>query len=244
MSRRRGFFKKNILLWFVLTPVVVVATVFFYVVCVRSTVLRPTVFNVVRGDSVTGVANRLVQNNLIYSKDAFVASVRFHGGKIQSGQYDIPRGASLWRITKMLVSGDVATTTVVVPEGLTVKQIKNLLLQHSGLTGGVECDSDKSRPVCNLQDGQIFPDTYRVARGASRLSVLELMRKKMIDVRTHLSKANGNLPKPLKNWDQVLTLASIVQKETPVAREMPIVASVYLNRLNKGMRLQADPTVV
>jgi UPF0755 protein len=231
-------------LWFVLTPVVVVATVFFYVVCVRSTVLRPTVFNVVRGDSVTGVANRLVQNNLIYSKDAFVASVRFHGGKIQSGQYDIPRGASLWRITKMLVSGDVATTTVVVPEGLTVKQIKNLLLQHSGLTGEVECDSDKSRPVCNLQDGQIFPDTYRVARGASRLSVLELMRKKMLDVRTHLSKANSNLPKPLKNWDQVLTLASIVQKETPVAREMPIVASVYLNRLNKGMRLQADPTVV
>lgn len=244
MSKRRKFFKKNILLWFVLTPVVVVAAVFFYVVCVRSTVLRPTVFNVVRGDSVTGVANRLVQNNLIYSKDAFVASVRFHGGKIQSGQYDIPRGASLWRITKMLVSGDVATTTVVVPEGLTVKQIKNLLLQHSGLTGEVECDSDKSRPVCNLQDGQIFPDTYRVARGASRLSVLELMRKKMIDVRTHLSKANSNLPKPLKNWDQVLTLASIVQKETPVAREMPIVASVYLNRLNKGMRLQADPTVV
>ncbi len=244
MSKRRKFFKKNILLWFVLTPVVVVAAVFFYVVCVRSTVLRPTVFNVVRGDSVTGVANRLVQNNLIYSKDAFVASVRFHGGKIQSGQYDIPRGASLWRITKMLVSGDVATTTVVVPEGLTVKQIKNLLLQHSGLTGEVECDSDKSRPVCNLQDGQIFPDTYRVARGASRLSVLELMRKKMLDVRTHLSKANSNLPKPLKNWDQVLTLASIVQKETPVAREMPIVASVYLNRLNKGMRLQADPTVV
>ena len=96
--------------------------------CFQSTVLRPVVFDVVPGDSVTGVANRLVQNNLIYSKDAFVASVRFHGGKIQSGQYDIPRGASLWRITKMLVSGDVATTDIVVPEGLTVKQIKNLLL--------------------------------------------------------------------------------------------------------------------
>ena len=52
------------------------------------------------------------------------------------------------------------------------------------------------------------------------------------------------LPKPLKNWNDVITLASIVQKETPQAREMPIVASVYLNRLNQGMRLQADPTVV
>ena len=65
------------------------------------------------------------------------------------------------------------------PEGLTVKQIKNLLLQHSGLMGAVECTDNKSRPVCNLQDGQIFPDTYRVARGTKRLAVLELMRKKM-----------------------------------------------------------------
>ena len=52
------------------------------------------------------------------------------------------------------------------------------------------------------------------------------------------------LPKPLKDWKDVIVLASIVQKETPQIREMPIVASVYLNRLNQGMRLQADPTVV
>ena len=244
MSRRRGFFKKNILLWFVMVPAIVFVAGFIYVFCIKSTVESPVIFNVVRGDSVTGVANRLVKNNLIDSKDLFIASVRFHGGKVQSGQYDIPRGTSLWGITKMLVSGDVATTNIVIPEGLTVKQIKNLLLQHSGLTGGVECTDNIARPVCDLKDGQIFPDTYRVARGTDRLAVLELMRKKMIDVRAHLIKANRNLPKPLKNWDEILTLASIVQKETPVAREMPIVASVYLNRLNKGMRLQADPTVV
>ena len=240
----KKYLKRNFFLGALVVPVAVALIVFFYVFCFQSIVLRPVVFDVVPGDSVTGVANRLVQNNLIYSKDAFVASVRFHGGKIQSGQYDIPRGASLWRITKMLVSGDVATTDIVVPEGLTVKQIKNLLLQHSGLMGAVECTDNKSRPVCNLQDGQIFPDTYRVARGTKRLAVLELMRKKMLDVRAHLEKADRELPKPLKNWNQVLILASIVQKETPVAREMPIVASVYLNRLNKGMRLQADPTVV
>jgi UPF0755 protein len=57
-------------------------------------------------------------------------------------------------------------------------------------------------------------------------------------------KTNRRLPRPLKNWNEVITLASIVQKETPRAREMPIVASVYFNRLNRGMRLQADPTVV
>ena len=58
------------------------------------------------------------------------------------------------------------------------------------------------------------------------------------------NKTSRRLPKPLKSWNEVITLASIVQKETPLAREMPIVASVYLNLLNRGMRLLADPTVV
>ena len=244
MARYKKIFPKYIIAYLLFAPVVIVLVVFLYVFCVHSTVKAPSVFDVVRGDSVTGVANRLVQNNLIDSKDAFIALVRFNGGTIQSGQYDIPRSASLWRIARMMTTGNVATTTVVIPEGLTVKQIKQLLLQHSGLTGGVECSDNKSRPVCNLIDGQVFPDTYRVARGTNRLAVLELMRKKMIDVNNHIRGAYRILPRPLKTWDDVVTLASIVQKETPITREMPIVASVYLNRLNKGMRLQADPTVV
>lgn len=244
MSKCRKFLKRYIVSYILFAPIVVAAIVFFYVFCIHSIVKKSTVFEVVHGDSVTGVANRLVKNNLIDSKDLFVALVRFNGGTIQSGQYDIPESASLWRITRMLVTGNVATTTVVVPEGLTVKQIKRLLLQNSELQGSVECEDNKSRPVCDLKDGQIFPDTYRVARGTKRLALLELMRKKMIDVNNHMRVAYRVLPKPLKNWDEVITLASVVQKETPIIREMPIVASVYLNRLNKGMRLQADPTVV
>ncbi len=235
---------KNILIGILLLPFIVATVVCFYIFCIHSTVKTATVFDVVRGDSVTGVANRLAKNSLIDSKDAFVVLIRFNGGTIQSGQYDIPQSASLWRIARMMTTGKVATTTIVIPEGLTVKQIKQLLLQHSGLNGAVECVDNKSRPVCNLKDGQIFPDTYRVARGTNRLAVLELMRKKMIDVNNHIRGAYRVLPRPLKTWDDVVTLASIVQKETPIAREMPIVASVYLNRLNKGMRLQADPTVV
>ncbi|MBP3544813.1 MAG: endolytic transglycosylase MltG [Alphaproteobacteria bacterium] len=244
MSKYRKFFPRYIFAYILFAPVVIALVVFLYVFCIHSTVSVPTVFDVVRGDSVTGVANRLVKNNLIYSKDSFIALVRFHGGKIQSGQYDIPKSASLWRIVRMMTNGNVATTNIVIPEGLTVKQIKQMLLQHSELTGAVECDKDKNRPVCNLKDGQLFPDTYRVARGTPRLAVLELMRKKMLDVNKHIKSAYRVLPKPLKNWDEVLVLASIVQKETPIVREMPIVSSVYLNRLNKGMRLQADPTVV
>ena len=145
MLKYRKKFLKNILIGILLLPFIVATVVCFYIFCIHSTVKTATVFDVVRGDSVTGVANRLVKNNLIDSKDSFIALVRFHGGKIQSGQYDIPKSASLWRITRMLVSGDVATTTVVIPEGLTVKQIKNILLQHSGLQGAVDCTDNKSR---------------------------------------------------------------------------------------------------
>jgi UPF0755 protein len=111
------------------------------------------------------------------------------------------------------------------------------------LTGDVDCVAEDNASVCSLKDGQLFPDTYTVARGTSRLAVLELARKKMQSVADKWIKTNL-WPKPLKNWNEVITLASIVQKETPLVREMPVVASVYLNRLNKKMRLQADPTVV
>ena len=225
-------------------PLIIVVCALVFLFGVHSTVRAPAVFNVASGDSVSGVANRLHKSGLIDSVEIFKASVRLHGGKIQMGQYDIPVGASTWRIVKMLATGDVAATTIVIPEGLTVRQIKQLLQNSSELSGDVECQAGNNAPVCDLKDGQLFPDTYRVARGTKRLAVLELMRKKMVDVRAHFAKAYRAFPKPLTNWDQVITLASIVQKETPQIREMPIVASVYLNRLNKKMRLQADPTVV
>ena len=244
MVRRKRFFPKRIVLQMFVVPVILVLVALVYMFCIHSTVQQTVVFNVVPGDTVSGVAGRLEKNKLIDSQQVFKMAVRLNGGKIQSGQYDIPKYASSWRIADMFADGDVASVTIVIPEGLTIKQIKNLLLQSSALTGAVECQPGNKAPVCSLVDGQVFPDTYTVARGANRLALLDLARKKMQGIESAWKKTNLKLPKPLKNWNDVLTLASIVQKETPQVREMPIVASVYLNRLNKGMRLQADPTVV
>lgn len=242
MARYRRFFPRRIIIQMVVIPIVIVVCALVFMFGIHSTVSEPATFTISHGDSVSGVANRLMQKKLIDSVQVFKMSVRLQGGKIQMGQYDIPRYASSWRIADMFANGQVASTTVVIPEGLTIKQIKQLLLQASNLTGGVECQAGNNAPVCDLHDGDVFPDTYTVARGTNRLALLDLMRKKMITVQDNLS--GRKLPKPLKNWNEVITLASIVQKETPRAREMPIVASVYLNRLNKNMRLQADPTVV
>ena len=244
MIKVRNFFSKYVIAQIIAVPLIVLLCVLVYVFAIHSTIRVPVTFDVVAGDSVSGVANRLIKLKLIDSVKVFKTSVRLNGGKVQIGQYDIPVGASAWRIANMFANGDVASTVIVIPEGLTVKQIKKLLLASGDLTGDVECKDGNDAPVCHLKDGQIFPDTYRVARGTKRLAVLDLARKKMLDVRAHFAKAYRAFPKPLKNWDEVITLASIVQKETPRTREMSIVASVYLNRLNKKMRLQADPTVV
>ena len=242
--KAKKLFKSKKFINFVCGAVVVVVIAALYIFGVRSAVTRDATFVVARGDTVSGVATRLQSRDLIDSVALFKIAVRGNGGGIQSGQYDIPRGTSVWRIADMLAHGDVAATTIVVPEGLTVKQIKELLLADDDLTGDVECGAGTDLPVCNLHDGDLFPDTYRVARGTSRLALLDLMRKKMVELEHNWDRAGRIAPRPLKTWNDVITLASIVQKETPKKSEMPIVARVYLNRLRDGMRLQADPTVV
>lgn len=233
---------KNIKSWvkFFLAIGCVIVFVTFYIFNLWSPLRKPVTVVVRRGTSVTGITNYLVENKIIKSSNLFLFSVRLNGGKVMAGEYDIPRGAGVWTVADMITKGKVATTTITIPEGYTIKQIKNMLMASNSVSGPVDCNTDA--PVCKLKDGDIFPDTYRIARGTSRLALLDLARKKMQTVKQKLD--TGKYPEPLKNWHDVLVLASIVQKETPLEREMPIVAGVYLNRLNINMRLQADPTVV
>jgi len=223
--------------WFIVLFVLIICFMLF-----GRTTRKPVLVTVSNGATVTEIANTLKKNDLIDSAASFKLAVRAQGGKIRVGQYEIPRGASAWRIAKMLVNGDVATTKILIPEGLTIKQIKILLANDNSLSGNIDCMDGNLAAVCGVHDGDVFPDTYKVARGTPRLAVLDLARRKMEEVKSKM--ASRSFPKPLKNWNEVITLASIVQKETPKTAEMPIVASVYLNRLRQGMRLQADPTVV
>ncbi len=225
--------------------VAICLAVAFFALQIWSGVSRPVVFVIKPGENVSTVSARLSKQHLIISDSLFKLAVKFNGGKIQSGEYDIPRGTSAWRIASMFSHGRIATVKIVIPEGLTILQIKHQLKQDKNLSGDVDCDKSSAwGVVCDLADGDVFPDTYRVARGTNRLAVLDLAHKKMNAVKTKWMLARKNPPAPLRNWDEVLILASIVQKETPKTSEMRIVASVYLNRLRRGMRLQADPTVV
>ena len=215
-----------------------------YIMGIWSPVRADTSFVINNGDSVSVVASSLRKNHIVYSESLFKLTIRNMGGRVQRGDYDIPRGTSIWRLSRMFANGRVATTDIVIPEGLTIKQIKVLLSNAPRLSGNVECAAGNTAPVCDLHDGDVFPDTYRVAKGTPRLAVLDLARKKMEYIQAQWQRAGYITPRPLKTWNDVVTLASIVQRETPVESEMPIVASVYINRLRKNMRLQADPTIV
>jgi UPF0755 protein len=237
--RRRS--KKNLTRYLLLIAAAMFAIV-YYALCMRSSIRESVIFSINSGDTVTAVAKKLDKQKIVFSDMAFKMSIRLQGGRVQGGEYEIPGGASAWQIAKMFAHGQVATTTIVIPEGLTILQIKDLLRAAPQLTGETDCDDGRS--VCDLADGDVFPDTYYVARGTSRLAVLDLARKKMETIKNKWLKMRRNPPAPLRGWDDLITLASIVQRETPRTSEMPIVASVYLNRLRRGMRLQADPTVI
>lgn len=233
---------RKILARYLVLIAIAMFAIIYYALCVRSTIRESVMFSINSGDTVTAVAKRLDKQKIVFSDMAFKMSIRLQGGRVQSGEYEIPAGAAAWQIARMFARGNVATTKIVIPEGLTILQIRDLLRAAPELTGDAECDD--GRIVCDIADGDIFPDTYYVARGTSRLAVLDLARKKMETIKNKWIRTRRNPPAPLRGWDDVITLASIVQRETPRASEMPVVASVYLNRLRRGMRLQADPTVI
>ncbi len=237
--RRR---KKKIFTRYIFGIAGLLFAVIFYGLCVRSPIRESVNFNINSGDTVSSVARRLDKDKIVFSDMAFKFAIRMRGGRVQKGEYEIPAGASAWRIAGMFSRGKIATVKIVIPEGLTILQIKDLLRGYSALSGDVDCRD--WRAVCDVADGDVFPDTYFVARGTSRLAVLDLARKKMDEVKNKWLRTRRNPPAPLTGWNDVVTLASIVQRETPRTGEMKIVASVYLNRLRRGMRLQADPTVI
>lgn len=154
--------------------------------------------------------------------------------KIKAGEYLFKQNASLREVIDTLISGREILHSITIPEGLTSEQIIQRLRDNDLLSGDV-----REIP----KEGTLLPDTYRVARGMSRA---DLVRKMQEDQRRVLDQvwARRASDIPLRSSFELLTLASIVEKETGKADERPRVAGVFINRLTKRMRLQSDPTIV
>ena len=181
------------------------------------------------------VSKELMRHYVLETPLVFIMGVKFGNHKgLKAGEYFIPAHASIKRIIDIISSGVTVVHKVTISEGQTVKQIIAELREIESLEGEI---------ITKYNDGDLLPETYHYSYGESRESILKRMRKSMEDVLDQAWKER----KPdlsIKNKKEAVILASIVEKETSLAVERPRVAAVFLNRLKKGMKLQADPTVL
>ena len=173
----------------------------------------------------------VIENSLLLNFSLVAEGSR---SKIKAGEYLFKQQASLRDVIDTLVSGREILHSITIPEGLTSEQIVQRLRETDLLTGDV-----REMP----KEGTLLPETYRVARGMARG---DLLRKMQDDQKRALEQiwARRSAETPLRSPYELVTLASIVEKETGRADERPRVAGVFLNRLGKRMRLQSDPTIV
>ncbi len=197
---------------------------------------EPLAFEVERGEGLASVAGKLAQAKAISNETVFRIGARYAklDAGLKFGEYQIPAGASMEDILKLLNKGGNVVRQVVVPEGLTSWQVVQILNEREELTGEIT-----EIPA----EGSLAPAGYDFQRGDSRADLIARMQARQEEI---LAKAwvQRSPEVPLRSPEELLTLASIVEKETGVAEERPRVASVFENRLKKGMRLQTDPTVI
>ena len=188
-----------------------------------------------RGSGIRQIGRLLEEAGVVRHGRAFTAALRLRdeGERIRAGEYAFLPGMSVQRVIDKLLSGETVVRRFTVPEGVTAAEVMRRLREAEGLVG----------EVAPVKEGRLLPDTYHYSWGDDRAEIVERMRKAM-DAALERLWQQRRPDFPLAGPDQVLTLASIVEKETGMAAERPRVAAVFLNRLARGMKLQSDPTVI
>ena len=208
-----------------------------YFWCVQSGPLTQTAFiRVEKGTSLNMVADGLYREGIISHPFIFKIIARFSGlsQKLRAGEYKFEPQISLWNVMQKIAQGDVFYRKITLPEGLTNLEIVALLNENPYLSGEISL---------NEIQGSILPETYTFPFGTERQKIIleaQADMQKILDDAWNIR----DLTLPIKNKKELLILASIIEKETGVPEERPLVASVFVNRLKKGMKLQTDPTVI
>lgn len=189
------------------------------------------------GSGIVEIADGLERRGIITDGRVFKYGVQAYGYQrdMKAGEYEIKAHASMRDIMDLLRSGKSVLHSLTVPEGLTVDQILQRISEDDVLSGAL--------PAVAPAEGTLFANTQRFSRGMTREEIIKKMQadqKKLVED----IWARRDQSTPLKTIEEFVTLASIVEKETGKADERPRVAAVFINRLNKRMRLQSDPTII
>jgi UPF0755 protein len=192
--------------------------------------------NIPRGLGIKDIAELLQREGVIDQPWVFMGGVIALKARdeLKFGEYMFQRHASLRDVVDTLVEGKVILHQVTIPEGLTAEQIVTRLLEHEILSGPV-----KEIP----KEGTLLPDGYRFSRGTSREQIIQRMQQaQKRAVQEAWERRAPDLP--LQSPEQLIVLASIIEKETGKSIERSRVAAVFVNRLKQKMKLQSDPTII
>lgn len=192
-------------------------------------------FIVPDGATLTSVAGKLEEEGFIASADRFLLGAKLFGSgePIKAGEFLLPVPGGGAQVLDTLQHGEVIRRFVTVPEGLPSIMVHERLMAEELLTGEAAVPGE----------GTVLPDSYDFERGEDRAEVLARMQQAMEEfLAAEWPKRDEGLP--VKTVAEALSLAAIVEKETGVPEERRMVAGLYTNRLRKGMRLQADPTII
>ncbi len=194
------------------------------------------IFEIQKGSGSRQIAADLEQQGVISNKWIFLGSLKLKGpsSTLKAGEYEIAPHASIKDIQEQLISGRVIQRKFTIPEGRTSFEIIQILNATQGMSGEVE-----SIPA----EGALLPDTYHFTRDEPRMAKIAQMEQAMDKVHQELWDGRAS-DLPFSTWQEALTLASIVEKETGKASERKIIAGVFINRLRLGIPLQSDPTVI
>lgn len=196
------------------------------------------------GSSSVHIGKQLEDEGIIRSRFAFDLLRWIQRGKLKAGEYRFDHPAPAWEVYARIARGVVYTRTVVVPEGANVFDIEARLKKAGVKAGDGFAEEQKKEtnlisdldPHAGSLEGYLFPDTYRFQRAATAAQVCEAMVKRFREAATQIGLK--------ENVHQVVTIASLVEKETALNAERPLVASVFDNRLAEKMPLMTDPAVI
>jgi UPF0755 protein len=199
---------------------------------------------------ILGIASRVAEADVVRSRFAFLATAAARGvpRSLKAGEYEVPQNATTWDVVTLLESGRVRHRAILHPEGATVAELARVLeteeLAPADAVGRIAVD----RTFLAAQgieaasaEGYLFPDTYQFVRGMTPEEMLGKMIQRMRAKLTPELRAKAR--ERGLSVHELLTLASIVEREAVVKDEQRLIAAVFLNRLRIGMPLQADPTV-
>lgn len=192
--------------------------------------------NIPRGLGIRDIADLLQREGVIDQPYVFMGGVLAlkARGELKYGEYQFTKNSSVADVVDTITEGKVIQHAVTVPEGLTSEQIVARLLENDGLAGQI-----KEIP----REGTLLPETYRFTRGMTREQIIQRMQQAHRRVLQEVWERRMQ-DLPVKTPEQLVTLASIVEKETGRPDERTRVAAVFVNRLKSRMRLQSDPTII